>query len=645
MYVAEVIPLSSTMGKETLSYFTGQRFDAGSLVTVPLRKRMVPGIVVRCRPASELKSDIKSAPFEMKKLTDVSSTPFFTPNFIAAAQETARYFAGTTGSVLDCVVPQALFAESVRGAMTSAASGTSGAQNSARAKTEQDRSTSNNPERYLIQADNEERFAHYKSIIREQFARKSSLFFCLPTIQDIDAAARLLEKGIEQYTVILHSGLSAKKAAERITHALTEKHPILIIATGGYLALPRHDIGAIIVESEHSKSYKTQSRPFVDMRFLAERYARACGARLYVGDLLIRTETMFRFHEGEFVEAYPPKFRSLSRADCQLIDMRGYKGEIEREFKILSEQLEQLIITNKEQNQRLFIFTGRKGLSPTTVCGHCGGVVLCNTCGANTVLHPSPRGNFFLCHSCGERRDAMERCATCDSWKLIPLGIGLDRVADEVRAVAPHAHVYTIDKDVAKTHKAASDIVSAFYASPGSILIGTEMALPYLEQPIENTAIASLDSFFSIPDFRIHERVADILLSIRWLTESQFIVQTRRPDEAVFTHMLRGNMLDFYRQDIKERERFHYPPYSVIIKISLEGKRDAIAQEMARIQELVRPVSLDVFPSFVRGNRGASVLHGIMKIPRADWPDVELLNKLRSLNPGVVVKVDPETLL
>lgn len=645
MYVAEVIPLSSTMGKETLSYFTGQQFVAGSLVTVPLRKRMVPGIVVRCRPASELKSDIKSAPFELKKLADVSTKPFFMPQFIAAAQETARYFASATGSVLDCVVPQALFTDGVREPMIAAAERgiTSQAARTKSAGTATNEAR--NPERYIIQADSEERFAHYKSIIREQFARKSSLFFCLPTIQDIEAAARLLEKGIEQYTVILHSGLSAKKAAERITQALTESHPILIIATGGYLALPRHDIGAIIVESEHSKAYKVQSRPFVDMRYLAERYARTSGARLYVGDLLIRTETMFRFHEGEFVEAYPPKFRSLSPADCQLIDMRGYKGEIEREFKVLSEQLEQLIMTNKEQNQRLFIFAGRKGLSPTTVCGHCGTIVLCRTCGANTVLHASPRGNFFLCHSCGERRDAMERCAACDSWKLIPLGIGLERVAEEVQLIAPHTHIFILDKDTAKTHKMASETAASFYASPGSIMIGTEMALPYLEQPIENTAIASLDSFFSVPDFRIHERIADIVLTIRWLTENQLIVQTRRPDEAVFTHMLRGNMLDFYRQDIKERERFHYPPYSVIIKISLEGKRDAIAEEMSRIQELVRPMSLDVFPSFVRGNRGASVLHGIMKVARAEWPDDALLQKLRSLNPGVTVKVDPETLL
>jgi primosomal protein N' len=171
------------------------------------------------------------------------------------------------------------------------------------------------------------------------------------------------------------------------------------------------------------------------------------------------------------------------------------------------------------------------------------------------------------------------------------------------------------------------------------------MILQYLHEKIENSAIISLDSLFALPDFRIQEKILYMLIRIRSLTTKNFIVQTRKSDEKVFKYGLSGNMSDFYREEISERKKFNYPPFSNLIKITLEGKKDDIIKEMENVQNILDPYEVEVFPAFTQTVRGNQVLHGLIRLPHGKWPDKNLIEKIRSLSPAVMVKVDPETLL
>lgn len=627
MNIIEVIPITKGIAKETLSYFTSEQVRPGSVVHVPLRKKTVPGIVIGIRSVAELKGEIKNLPFEIKKVSSLNAAEFFLPEFIEACADTARYFASSTGSVLNALTPAPLFEEVEKITLNHG-----------------NERKSPLSEKYVVQADDEERFAHYKSLIREEFARKSSVFFCLPTIHDIETTLAKLVKGIEDYTYVLSSSLSKKEFVETYNKMLNDSHPVLIIATGSFLSVPRKDIGAIIVDREHSKAYKTPIRPYLDIRTFAEYYSKKIKAKLIFGDLFLQTETMFRYHNAEFQELYPLKFRSLTTAKEEIVDMRTYKSN-EKNFTVISDQLAELVGENKEANESMFIFTARKGLSPSTVCGDCGNIVKCTQCESAMVLHKSPRGNFFLCHKCGERRDAQEKCRNCDSWKLVTLGIGIERVEEEIKKRFPDINIFILDKDYANTHKKAQKIASDFYASPGSVLIGTEMALLYLDRPIQTSAIASLDALFSVPDFKISEKILGIILKMRAATQRKILLQTRNPEQPVFTHAMKGNIVDFYRDEIELRRMFDYPPFSILIKLSLEGKRDEIATQMAETQAQFEEYGMDIFPSFVKGHRGNSILNALIKTPRKGWPNEQLIEKLRSLPPQYTIKVDPETLL
>lgn len=634
MYLIEVIPISRGGGKETLSYFSSEKIANGSLVLVPIRKKIVHALVVSSTDAREAKTEIRSSSYSMKKVDEFGSERFLSESFMKSARFTADFFSAPLGSVINALVPKAILLGNI-----SAGSQKSKPKESA------------GFDRVAIQADDEERFADYRSIIREEFARKRSVFFCVPTAMLARQASAILPKGIEGYVYVLCGSLPKKKLQTLWKTACSESHPVLIIATGQFLSMWREDFGTIIVENESSRAYKLPTRPYLDIRTFAETYAKENSAKFIVGDTLLRTETIFRCKLGEFSELSPLKFRSLSPADFKIVDMKnsrknaGGKGK----FEAVSQELYSLIEKSHTANQNLFIFAVRRGLSPQTICGDCGTVTLCSRCRSPITLHRARLGdgnkNFFFCHSCGEKRSAEERCLNCQSWKLVPLGVGAELLEQEITQKFPSVKIFRIDKDNTKTAKRAEKEAVAFLSSPGTILIGTEMALPYLNAKIDNVAIASLDSLFSLPDFRVHERIIHLILKMRAIAENMLLVQTRVPEEHILEYALKGNLIDFYREEISARETFRYPPFTTLIKITLAGTRTAVLREIEKLKTHLAPVALEIFPAFAEESRGVFQMHALIRISRGAWPNSDLLQKLLALPPQFKIVVEPESLL
>lgn len=632
MYLVEVIPISRGVGKDSLSYFSSVSIPPGSLVEVPVRKRTVHALVIASTAAREAKAEIRVSDFAMKKVGEFKSDVFLSESFMNAARDAAAFFASPLGSVLSLIIPAVTLEDPPP-----------------RRVSERPASPVGTFDRLVLQVDDEERFANYRSLIREEFARKHSVFFCVPTAEDAKRFMALLPKGIENYTYALYGSLPKKKMREAWQAVSLEEHPVLIIATGLFLSVRRSDIGTIVVERESSRSYKLSVRPYLDVRNFAEYLAKEIGAKFIVGDTLLRTETIFRFKEGEFAEFTPLKFRSLSPTVGTVVDMSVYKKNTGGKFEAVSRELSKLVQSSHEHSQHLFIFASRRGFASQTVCGDCGTPVLCGRCQSPITLHRARGGdgnqNFFFCHACGEKRSAEERCFKCDSWKLQPLGIGIELVEQELRHKFPTIKIFRIDKDKTATALKAAKMAAEFYASPGSILLGTEMALPFLNRKIENAAVASLDSLFSLPDFRIHEKIVHLLLKIRSLASASFVVQTRIPTEHVLEHSLKGNLIDFYREEIAAREQLKYPPFVTLIKVSLAGTRAAVMKEMEKLKDYFTPFPTEIFPAFVETSRGAFTMHALVRLPRKSWVNPDLLKKLLSLPPQFRVEVEPESLL
>lgn len=635
MNIITVIPLSRAKMVEELSYFTAADIPLGAIVSVPVRSKSVHAIVTQSKRAEDQKIDIKDAPFEIRKLGKVKATVFFPGAFVDACKILSSYYATTVGAVIDTVISTALL-ENVSKIAPPLPKQASFIASAPSAK----------DETFAIQGDDADRLSSWRSLIRQEFARKRSIAIYVPTIEDGDQIFAALEKGIEGYIFRLNSGLESKRIISTWSAIADTDHPIVVIATASFSLLPRGDIETVIIERENGRGWVSLKSPYLDLRHALETIARKRRQTVFLADCLLRTETLRRLDQGEIDQGSPFKWRSISTARDSLIDMKAYKAE-ENEFKILSPELEKLIETNREESTHLYILTTRRGLAPMTVCDDCETIVSCKNCSAPVVLHTSPETgkNFFMCHKCGERRSADESCAVCGGWRLTPLGIGIDRVSEEIRRKFPDADLFKIDSDTTRTEKQVNDVLDKFRARPGSIILGTELALHHLNDRVDHVAVVSLDSLFSLPDYRVSERIMYTLIRLRAQAARSILVQTRRPEEHVFEYGLKGNLSDFHRLTLAERKEFRYPPFVVLVKLTNEGKKEVIAKNMAAAQKLLEPLEVDVFPAFTSTVRGHSVIHGLIKMETHAWPDPEINAKLRSLPPGISVKVNPESLL
>ncbi len=638
MHLITVIPVSRGIGKDTLTYFSKNNLPVGSLVPIPLRKKSGFGLIIECKEAGELKTEIKSLSYSIRKITETKVRRFLSDSFIESCRKIADYHAGNVGAVLSTLVPKTILDESAN------------LEYSIKEKSE-----NIFYETLLLQSDDVERYATYKSLVREEFAKNRSVFFCLPTTEDLLNAKSTLEKGIEKYTFTIQSGLPKKEMARLWKQVVENPHPVLIIATGQFLSIPRSDIGTIVLEKESSRAYKMQTRPFIDIRTAVEIIAKESNIRLVLGDSLLRVESLWELRNPNKNMAYselsPLKFRSLSTNLSEIINMRSPQDMKKKEFALFGEKLKSILRDTAENNQHTFLFCGRKGLFPMTVCSDCGTVVVCKNCNALVVLYSKKdlgsgsKKNLFVCNHCGERRDASELCIHCNGWRLNPLGIGTQKVAEEVQTIFPKTHVFIMDKENVKTHKQAVRLRDLFYDTPGSIMVGTEMALSYLNQKIENSAVVSLDSYFSIPDYQINEKIFHILLSMRDLAEKNFIIQTRQENTKIFDYAIKGNLLDFYRDEIEDRKSIGYPPFVTYVKITIEGEKNTVKKEIEEIGKFLLPYELNTFDAWNPGATTKYTMHGLISVPKNKWVDKDLLQKLKSLPQYCQIKVDPVTLL
>ncbi len=637
MNIITVAPIRRGIPIDELSYFTSEAVPPGALVSVPLRGKLTPALVIRSTPAHEMKGDIKNAQFAIKKLESVHAKHFFRKEFIEACEKTGEYFAATTGAVIHAAFPSALVLSGRGGAAP---------------KTET--TTKRHSQRMIFQADEAERFATYKSHIREVFARGKSCYFVLPSIQDIEHTYASIEKGIQEYTFILHGGLSKKELESRWEKIVRMEHPVLIIGTPLFLSVPRYDIECIILDRESAGAYTLQSRPYLDLRMFAEEFALAIGADIIFGDLFLRAETLHRKETEQLEALMRPKYRLPSTAATQIVDMRtlGEQPATGR-IAIASPQLVDLIEDVRKKGTHCFIMGVRRGFAPMTVCGDCGTVVACERCSAPMVLHKKNgsqingegEDNIFLCHRCGFERDTNHTCTHCGGWRLVALGIGVAQAEESIRARFPDATIFRMDKDVVKKHSEAQKIMREYYQTPGSILIGTEMAIPYLTEPVAAVAILSVNSLLTIPDFRMGERVFRLLLLLREKAREHFLIQTRDTSVPLFELATSGNIGEFMQTELEARRQLGYPPFSTLIKFTHEGRKpdgESLMREIETIFSAYHPVT---FPSFIARVKGKYRMNALLKIPEGGWPNAELLGLIRALPTEIEVRVNPDSVI
>lgn len=650
MYIATVIPLQKGPQKEYLSYFSLNNIPLGSIVSIPVRSKTINAIVISMEEARTLKSDIKSAEYQLKKIISVKGPSPFSKEFFTTCVRMKEYTVSSIGALIKTLLPTILIDNIAMLEKPEISGVTSITENIKQ-------------EKIIFQALTPDRMSWYRTLIREAFAKKQSIFLCVPTRYDIEQCKLELTKGIEQYVVSFHSDMKKKVLLESYNKAITEPHPLLIIGTGMFLSIPRSDIQTLIVEHESSDAYKQFGRPYIDIRSFAETLSSIKNWKLILADTLLRPDTLHRHEQGELGEVHPPLFR-LPQVERQLVvDMKEELDEKGlKKFTVLSDTTRKMIEFALTHNESVFLFSVRKGLAGVTVCHDCGYTLLCPSCSTPVVLYGAKKRNptqteperIFMCNKCGRKETTEVRCANCTSWNLVPLGIGTDRVYEEVEKLFPKATIIQIDKEATVTDKEARDAMLKFTKTPGSILIGTEMAFSYLHTQVTHSALISLDGLLSIPSFNISQKILHIIEKLHYITDRNLIIQTRLPENQILKYILSGNVLPLYREDLKERQQFGYPPFKRLVKITFTGNAKETEKARAYLDDTLGAYDPQIFSAFIGKVKGNYITNTVIRVNPTLWPlptserkqvDSNLSETLSGLPPSFSINVDPEDLL
>lgn len=645
MKIVTVIPLSKGIFKEELTYFTAKEISNGSVVKIPVRNKSILGIVISSTDASDTKSNIKNMSFNLRKITEIKENSILLNQFLSTGIEVSEYFASSKSNTLLSLIP------------TSFRENYDKISKLNKSDIEETGKINNiKTEKLLFQTNKEDRISYYKTLIRSSFAEKKSLFFILPTEQDVETWSKELSRGIENFSFKAHGGMSEKKQIEAFKNIMETDHPILVIASPQFLSIPRKDIKTIILENESKTSYKMMVRPFIDFRIFAELYAQKIQAKFILADTLLRFETLGR--KEEFTEISSLSFRLNFEGEIEIKDPNPKnEGEASKKFKLLSEENIEEIKNTISKKQNVFIFSLRKGLATITVCKDCSSPVLCNNCSSPVVLYLSRDGKkrMFICNKCKTQMDPQMKCPHCDSWNLTPLGIGTEGVEEEIKKNFPKTKIFKIDKESAKTNAGAIKIIKNFENEEGAILIGTEMAFHYMTQKVDLSIIASFDSLWSIPNFKMSEKILHIIFSTISNTTKKLIIQTKNEKDEILKSINNESILSFVREELQDRKNLNYPPYKRFIKISYIGDKENTYVAKKELQETFKEYNPEIFGGFVAKLKNKFVTHMLIKIDLEKWSltdiykermiDKKLLTKISNLPPQFIVNVDPEDLL
>ena len=635
MKILNVIPigkniLSRLPGKK-FSYFTGKDIKEGALVRVPFKNKNIYAIVYSLQDLKTIKASVKKADFKLKPIKDIISENFLPKKFLEAAEEIAKYHLCSPGEVIKEFIP----ADFLRFALS--------------IKDDDANNTDFRFETIMASYPKEERYQYYKSLIREEFAKGHSVFICLPSVFEIENMAKEIQRGIEKYTIVFHSKISSRKIKETLEKINLEAHPLLIIATKTFLFIPQKNIRTIILEEESSPLYKGQERPYLNTRKAVEIFCKKTKKRLIIGDIFPRIETIFS-HEDGFM--FP---RLLSPAEQIIIDLKKEQEEMgwqkKNDFISISYKTKEIIKGAQEKNERVLLFVNRKGYSPITICEDCRSVISCERCLAPLVLHKPP--GVWRCHKCLFEIKSTERCPYCKSWRLKTLGVGIEKILEELKRDFPGMRFLRIDSDVIKNKKQGEAVFKNFIEYSSSVLIGTELIFSYPQElescNISHVAVISLDSLFSLPDFRINEKIFHILLKLRTLAKKTFLIQTRLKESfPLFENVTRGNLLSFYREEIESRKNLGYPPFKFLIKITGTEKDSLkLKKETEELKINLEKWQPSIYEAFTPKIKNKYIRHLLLKVEFGLWPDKteELYEKLSSLKPSWKIDIDPETLL
>jgi primosomal protein N' len=630
MYVIHVTPLIRGTQIESLSYFSSISYEIGSFLQVPIRGKNQTAIVTEVKPVSSDKTALKAASFSLRKLPNQANPPIVPLSIRSTASALARQYPASVGALLFTLLTPDIRAGSRFFSETESI-----------VQTE-------DPAPQILNARSDERFVHYQSHIRSTFAHRGSVLLVVPTAADIASVATTLKHGITDRLVILSPQQSKRDRDAAYAKLADTTLAKLIITTPAYAYFERVDLLSIIIEQSASSHYVTRQRPYLDHRDALMAFAKVSGRSIILGDTVVRTEDEVKRRQEIYSTVGEEAKRIAFTAPLTVLVQKD-KPSTESPFQLFSPTLISTITRALEGRGHVFLYAARRGLAPVVACIDCGYIFRCPD--SNTpysLVRTNKNGaeeRWFVSSTSGSRVRASDVCEQCGSWRLRERGVGIQFAYDEWKRKVPDSDITLLDHDTAPTPVKAKKIIEDFYAKRSGVLIGTQIAIPYLQRGVAVSAIISLDAARATPTWRADESLFRLLMRLRECTEKEVVVQTRTEPDALLEYAKRGAVERFFDDEISLRQLLRYPPFNTFILLTWSGPAEPVLKAEQTIKNILASPSVQYYPS-PHSTESRQQRHALIRIePSHSDEHAILLQKVRSLPPFVKVEVNPERIV
>ena len=383
---------------------------------------------------------------------------------------------------------------------------------------------------------------------------------------------------------ILHSAFGDAERADQWRRIRGGQARVVVGTRSGVFA-PIPNLGLVIVDEEHDGSYKQQETPRYHGRDVAIVRAKNAGAVIVLGSATPSIETRFNADANKYgLLRLPERIAHRPMPQVAILDMRTEFLETKRQGTFSRKLIEEME-GRLAQGEQTILLLNRRGFSSFMICRACGERLQCTNC--SVVLTHHKRDRRMLCHYCGYAEKVPEQCPKCGSDYIQFLGVGAERVEEELHKFLPTARIARLDRDTASGKGAFENILQSFREHSIDILVGTQMIAKGHDIPnVTLVGVVLADIGLSMPDFRSAERTFQLLTQAagragRGVVPGRVIVQTLNPDHYAIRFAAEQDYEGFYKKEIEFRKWLRYPPFAAFANLLVRDEKQEQALRMA----------------------------------------------------------------
>ena len=409
-------------------------------------------------------------------------------------------------------------------------------------------------------------------------------------VPEISLTTQIIQKFYDNFgndVAIFHSGLSdGEKYDEYLKIFNNEVH--IVIGTRSAIFTPITNLGIIIIDEEHSETYKQDTNPRYHAIDMAKFRCNYHSIPLVLGSATPSLETMARALKG--VYTYIKMENRIGDAVLPEIEIVDQTDEVKNGNYIISKILRDKIMDRLDKKEQVILLLNRRGYSTIISCKACGYTYKCPHCDISLTYHKS--SNNLRCHYCGYTVFKTDKCPECGENALYDYGLGTEKLEQEIAKVFPMARIVRMDADTTTNKGAYSKIINSFRDYEYDILLGTQMISKGLDFPLVTlVGVLNADATLNIPDFRSGERTFALLSQTsgragRGQKRGEVILQTFNPNSFVLKCVCDNDYMKFYNYEMSNRHKLSYPPYYFLISLKIASKEyDLASTEISKVKK------------------------------------------------------------